>query len=144
MTRQWNGYGTATPFSLWIRELDDSTNYDVQNLDYVRFHYREGWFITVEEKRYGHSPRPAQMDTHKIISQMLAFASNTVEVRTMRGIRPIECRGHYIVSFENTCPNDSSWVRVNGKEYRDVAATVTKLFKTGTLDQPPASGEGEQ
>lgn len=119
-----------TEFSDWIRDLNDANNYDVENLDYIRFHYREGWLITIEEKRNGRYPSPAQQDTHHIVSQMLALSSGR-EVETMRGKRPIEYRGHYIVSFENTNPLDSTWVKINNNQYENVVEVVTLLLTSG-------------
>ena len=125
----------TTRFSDWIRViLDDSKNYDVENLDFIRFHYREGWLITIEEKCYGASPSMAQKDTHNIISQMLMLSSGEA-VNTLRGYRPIEYKGHYIVSFEKTHPANSDWVRINGERYNDVTSAVTKLLKKGTLKE---------
>lgn len=104
-----------TPFSDWLRSLSypyNSAVFDNQNLDYIWFNYREGWLITIEEKRYGAMPTDAQADTHNIIAQMLARASGGV-YKTWRGWRNIEYRGHYLVVFEKTTPNDSNWIKIN-------------------------------
>jgi hypothetical protein len=138
MTREWNDKDRPpTPFSLWIRNLRyplNSGNYDAQNLDYIWFHYRQGWFITIEEKRFGHQSRNAQSDTHSIVSQLLTLASGQ-SVMTMRGKRPIVYRGHYIVSFEQTTPDDSAWVRINQTLYCDPPRATIELLTYGAL--PP-------
>lgn len=139
MTREFMGYGEPTPFSNWIRKvMDDSKNYDVENLDFIRFHYRDGWFVTIEEKRYGAQPKPAQADTHNIVAQMLKIASGS-KVKTMRGVRPIVYKGHFVVSFEKTTPDDSQWVKINGKKYTNPRNAVTHLLKDGNVfDEPTA------
>ncbi len=123
---------THTPFSDWIRKLNDSSSYDVQNLDYVRFAYRDGWLMTIEEKRNGSSSSGAQSDTHSIIRQMLLHSSGQ-PVKTWRGVRPITYKDHFNVSFQNTTPADSSWVRINGALYKEPKTVVTRLLKTGGL-----------
>ena len=114
----------STEFGLWLREQPelDSINFDCQNLDYVWFAYRDGWLITIEEKRHGSKPTIAQSDTHNIVQQMLTLASkisNTIDYKfqTMRGKRVISYLGHYLVQFEKTNPEDSEWIKINDKEY---------------------------
>lgn len=144
MTRKDNGFQERTPFSHWITDvLNDSQNYDVENLDYIRFHYRDGWFVTIEEKRFGASSTPAQLDTHNIVAQLLTIASGS-KVKTWRGIRPIVYKGHFVVSFEKTTPEDSSWVRINGKKYMNPRKAVTVLFKDGDLFAEPPIPLSEQ
>lgn len=129
-------FDSTTPFSQWIRKLPPplhSGNFDYQNLDGIWNSYRDGWYITLEEKRYGaKSDDRSQRDTHKMVSQMLAIASQSM-VMTLRGRRPYSFRGHYEVSFEKTSPEDSAWVRVNGTQYDNPAETVKKLLSTGRL-----------
>lgn len=106
----------STPMSRWFRSLSapfTSAHFDNQNLDYVWFRYREGWLITIEEKRFGGRSTSAQLDTHGVIAQMLHAASGA-RVKTQRGVRPIEYRGHYLVRLENTTPDNSAWIEVNG------------------------------
>ena len=113
MTRAANNPNDFTPFSHWLRALPDPLSSRVisnQNLDYIWHNYRESWLITIEEKRHGGSVPPAQQDTHYIIEQMLT-ASSGLRVQTLRGIRPIEYRGHYVIRFENTTPDDGRiWI----------------------------------
>jgi hypothetical protein len=135
MTRQWEGKGgvKSTPFSIWIRQvLDDSGEYDVQDLDFIRFCYRAGWLITIEEKQYGAVQQFAQRDTQAIIEQMLHNASG-VEVITARGLRPIHYRGHYVLIFEKTSPSDSSWVKINNELFGNPVEVVTGLLKEGSI-----------
>lgn len=108
----------ATPFSDWLREVAPglglgSESFDAENLDYIWFQYRQGWYITIEEKQYGGHCSRAQRDTHGMVAQMLSISSGKA-VETLRGKRAIEYRGHYVVIFENTTPDNSSWIRING------------------------------
>jgi len=111
----------STPFSDWLRSAQcpeelSSRFFDCQNLDYIWFNYREGWLITLEEKQFGKSITANQSDTHRIIQQLLETgAKNGVPVQTMRGKRKIEYRGHYLVVFSRTMPDDSEWIKINGK-----------------------------
>jgi len=134
---------THTPFSDWIRKLNDSSSYDVQNLDYVRFAYRDGWLVTIEEKRNGSSSSNAQSDTHSILAQMLQIASGS-KVKTWRGVRPIFYKGHFVVSFENTTPDDSRWVRINGKKYENPQKAAVVLLKDGNVFDEPRLPLDEQ
>ena len=109
---------TMTPFSHWLRGLApplDSKMFDNQNLDYIWHNYRQAWFITLEEKRYGKRSSQAQMDTHNIVAQMLTLAS-PAWVSTLRGLRKVEYRGHYVVIFDKTSPDDSRIIFVNEQE----------------------------
>lgn len=134
MTRSYQGdEKERTPFSAWIRALPnplDSTNFDCQNLDYIWFCYRAGWFITIEEKRFGGKSRSAQSDTHSIIAQLLTLASGQ-PIQTMRGKRPIVYRGHFTVVFENTMPDDSTWVSVNNVRSNNPNERIIQLLKKG-------------
>ncbi|MFH0902264.1 MAG: hypothetical protein V2A73_16660 [Pseudomonadota bacterium] len=123
----------STPFSLWLRALPEphtSRRFDNQNLDYIWHCYRDHWLITLEEKRYGGQCTDAQDDTHGIVAQMLTTASGT-RVRTMRGVRSKAYRGHYVVRFEKTTPDDSTWITVNGVFV--TKADLLLLLLTGQL-----------
>lgn len=124
-----------TPFSRWIRNLPKPLNseyFDCQNLDYIWFAYRAAWLVTIEEKRFGARSTAAQGDTHNIIRQLLNLASGS-EVVTLRGKRKIEYRGHFVVSFEQTTPEDSAWVMVNNQRYDDPKAIIEYLLLNGKL-----------
>lgn len=127
-------FDSTTPFSQWIRSLPPplhSGNYDYQNLDGIWNSYRDGWFITIEEKRYGaHSDAKSQRDTHNIVRQMFLIASHSL-VQTLRGMRPYEYRGHYELSFEKTSPLDSAWVDINTIRHTEPTEVVKKLLLTG-------------
>lgn len=124
---------SMTPFSQWLRALPapyDSASYDNQNLDYIWFNFRQGWLITMEEKRFGARQTVAQADTQSIVAQMLAFASGHI-VTTLRGRRKIEYRGHFLIVFQNTTPDDSEWITVNGEKVsRD---ELLELLQTGKV-----------
>lgn len=125
----------STHFSDWLRELKSPLNsayYDCQNLDYIWFQYREGWFITIEEKMLGLRCNKNQKDTHGIVSQLLRIGSETGRViKTLRGMRHVEYRGHYEITFEQTTPDDSQWVLINGLRYSP--EIVCYLLRTGNL-----------
>lgn len=130
MTRQRQD-DHSTEFGLWLRRLKpplSSANYDAENLDYIWFNYRQGWFITIEEKRFDAKATKAQLDTHGIVSQMLMMSSGR-EVETMRGVRPIFYRGHYCIAFENTNPEDSAWIKINGEQSSQ--EELLETLKTG-------------
>lgn len=111
----------STPFSDWLRSEQcpeglSSRFFDCQNLDYIWFNYREGWLITVEEKQFGKSISANQSDTHQIVQQLLEIgAKSGIPVQTLRGERAIEYRGHYLIVFSGTTPDDSEWIKINGK-----------------------------
>lgn len=111
----------STTFSLWLRDLPypyTSQNFSNQNLDYIWHNYREHWFITIEEKTRGGSDPDnpsamAQRDTHGIVEQMLKHADGSKVQTLFRGQRAMRYRGHYLVVFQNTSPDDSAWVTIN-------------------------------
>lgn len=125
---------TGTQFGTWLRtqhqELIGSNQFSAQNLDYIWHNYRDGWFITIEEKRWRKASDKAQLDTHGIVAQMLK-ASNGIPVQTMRGVRPAEYKGHYVIVFENTTPADG-WVNVNHQ--RVTEQELIKLLTTGKIE----------
>ena len=132
-----------TPFSDWLRDLPvplDSSCISLQNLDYVWHNYRENWFITMEEKQNAATCPPAQRDTHGIVYQFLKLASEVLDltrgnvragINSKRNWRKVEYRGHYVISFENTSPDDSGWIRINGNKLGCVE--LTTLLATGRL-----------
>lgn len=134
----------SSAFSDWLRNLPppyDSSNISNQNLDYVWHNYREDWFITIEEKMNGASCTYAQRDTHAIVYSLLKIASGLLEITkgfvwsTMREEwKRIEYRGHYVVSFEKTNPDDSEWIRINGEIANK--ADLLRLLKQGNLEEP--------
>jgi len=117
LTRQRNDKH-STEFGLWLREQKDinSSKYDAQNLDFIWFAYKAGWVLLLEEKRYNSSQSFAQKDTHNIVHQMLEFASGHI-IDTAKGKRRIDYRGYFLIQFENTNPDDSDWIKINGKKH---------------------------
>lgn len=110
-----NPQAMGTPFSLWLRglppPLDSSSVFDT-DMDHVWFNYREGWFITIEDKINGKTPRGQQQEVLDIVSEKLS-RSSPMKHQTIRGERPIEYRGHYTIAFEKTNPDDSKWIKIN-------------------------------
>jgi len=121
MTRQRMD-GKGTPFGEWLRTRHQgkigSHTFSAQNLDYIWHNYRENWFITIEEKRYGgmrdRSAQRAQRDTHGIVAQLLEGSSG-MDVDTLRGHRRAEYRGHYEIVFDRTSPDDGD-MTINGRQ----------------------------
>lgn len=131
----------GTQFGSWLRELGyplNSRRISVHNLDYIFHNYRENWFITLEEKRKRGRVEPSQDDTHFIVVQLLEAASGTEVLSSMReDVRHVEYRGHYIVVFENTTPDDSKWIRVTDRMKNEMQIVDTDgllyLLTTGSL-----------
>lgn len=147
MTREHLGYGDPTPFSNWLRALPaplDSSTVSNQNLDYVWHDYRTNRLLTIEEKRHRGASAPAQTDTHGVVAQMLHAASGMF-VQTMRGLRPVEYVGHYVIRFENTSPDDGRlWI--NGTETSPSVLVALLGFDAeaiALLANPPLSGDGD-
>lgn len=130
----------ATPFSDWLRSSQcpeelSSKFFDCENLDYVWFNYREGWFIIIEEKQFGKNISVNQLDTHRVIHQLLEIgAKSGIPIETMRGKRKIEYRGYYIVVFSNSTPDDSEWIKINGVLCGK--NELLHLLKFGSLPHP--------
>ena len=110
--------GTPTPsgtnFSNWIRA--QPIDHFITDIDFVVHDFRKNTIMTLEEKCKGSKPSKTQIDTLYVIYQMLRN-SNGMEVNTLRGRRPVHYRGHHTVSFENTSPEDSKWIAVDGMQY---------------------------
>lgn len=97
---------SGTPFSRWLRDTEIKAS--CHDIDYVWHNYREGWFITLEEKTNGAQQSISQRDTHATVFQMLR-ASSPHRCLTLRGWRNIEYRGHYVISFEHTTPDNGTF-----------------------------------
>lgn len=120
MTKQQIYENGASLFSQWLRGnevaahgLSGKQFASVTDIDFVWFAYRkeEAWYILLEEKCYGKTPEPSQNDTLSVITQHLYLGSERKhKLKTWRGSRPIEFRGTYVISFEQTFPNDSQWI----------------------------------
>ncbi len=136
MTKQ-SIYREGSPFSEWLRKLSqplDSSVISNHNLDYIWHNYRQNWLILIEEKQFGGHQTFAQHDTHSIVDQMLHYASeHNCMVKNARGKMIQEnYRGYYLVVFENTNPEDSTWISINGR-----LATKQELYcllSTGSFD----------
>lgn len=135
-----NSVLSGTQFGFWLRgcQLTSGAGYAAHNLDYIWHQFRDDWFITIEEKRYGGESTESQQDTHSIVVRFLQFASDNIEeifvgFANRRRRAKVEYRGHYVIVFENTTPDDSSWVKINNKEYNNPEETILHLLKTGQV-----------
>ena len=127
----------STEFGLWLRrqhqQMIGSHTYSAQNLDYIWHNYKQNWLITIEEKRYGSRCTFAQRDTHGIVAQMLEMASGT-QCRNERGqLVKVEYRGHYVIVFSNTNPEDGA-IRINNQPA--TTDDLLRLLTTGCLAIP--------
>jgi hypothetical protein len=105
---------TGTNFSNWIRA--QPINHFITDIDFLVHDFRKNTIMTLEEKCKGAMPSKTQVDTHYVLYQMLKN-SNGMEVKTLRGVRPVHYRGHHVISFENTSPEDSEWLSIDGSRY---------------------------
>lgn len=137
-------YGTE--FSRWLRKLPgdlSSSRFSCHNLDYIWHNYKDDWFITIEEKRNGGRCTSSQKDTHRIVYQMLKKASEFLKdkQKTLRvglnGNRRavVDFRGHYVVIFEKSTPDNSTWILINNERFDKPEAkkTILTLLKTGKI-----------
>ncbi len=118
-----------TKYSLWLRNLPYPFNgrlCSAQNLDYVWLRFYDNWFITMEEKtnskEYNLNNRSdlSQIQSHGLLNQMLTFASGNefdISFGTTKRIERVTYNGHYLIIFEKTNPDDSDWIKINGKEH---------------------------
>lgn len=137
-----------SPFSNWLRALPapyDSAYVSLHNLDFIWHYYKEDWFITIEEKQFGGKSRDAQWDTHGVVYQLLRMGSDLGKgIRTGLRRRRIEklvsYKGHYVIVFEKTNPDDSGWIRIKGPGAGKTGKIITKidllyLLRTGDLNE---------
>jgi len=127
----------STEFGLYLRKLRyplSSAVCDAQNLDFIWHNYRENWFILIEEKRYGSKSSFAQRDTHGMISQLLEKASGCQVWTAKRTLKKKEYRGYYLIQFQNTSPEDSSWYLINDCVFKDDSGLL-HLLTYGSLPE---------
>lgn len=128
---------SATPFSLWLRELEyplNSMRCVAHDLDYIWHCYREDWFITLEEKRNFGKPSRSQENTHSIVTQLLSIASGCT-IMLEGTTKQIEYRGHYVIQFQKDAPDNSDSLIINGSDYLGIFGdrAVKHLLNTGSL-----------
>lgn len=129
----------SSNFSEWLRQLPppwDSREggFSNHNLDFIWHNYKERWVITIEEKTRGGTVSYSQEHTHAVIAAMLEAASGQyLNIRYAGKIehRPVEYRGHYVVRFQNTTPDDSGWITINDQIV--TRQEVLEWLRTGSL-----------
>jgi hypothetical protein len=139
-------YGTE--FSQWLRKLPgylSSSHFSCQNLDYIWHNYKADWFITIEEKRNGGKCTSSQLDTHRMIYQMLKIASDVLKIAKgvlrlgLNGDRKaaIDFRGHYVIIFEKSTPDNSTWILINKQRFYEPEAkeAILTLLRTGQIER---------
>lgn len=126
-------------FSKWLNKNEklDSITYklDIQDLDYAIHQYdnpKTGKIeyigdkicnmMLLEEKCFMRRQSFPQKDTHCIIDQALHNMSGQI-VKTARGKKYLQYHGYFLISFENTSPDDGD-IFINYKK-----VTKNKLIK---------------
>jgi len=95
----------ATEFSKWLREqkeIDSKDGYLATNIDYLWTNWKtNGEWMMIEEKRHCSEPKSWQVKMFE-----------TLDSACKKG--DIKYRGFYILTFENTSPNDGLiWLHGN-------------------------------
>lgn len=125
-------------FSKWLSRYSQhyGKQVNIQDIDYIIHDYNEGWYITIEEKTRGASGNDrksfGQIRVQDFISRALTRGSIKKEVWPNR--YDPEYRGHYVIVFSGTSPDDSEWISINGTTYTDFA-DFHELMQTGYLPQ---------
>lgn len=128
------GQTHGSQFSKWLRKQNgflSSQNFVGHNLDYIWFNYKQNWFITLEEKTNGGECTNSQKQVHNLLAQMLQFASGQafdVSFGNKKEIAKVEYKGHYVIQFEKTNPDDSQWIKINGRKYNDKTCVKVLLM----------------
>lgn len=111
MTRQLEYSCAGTPLGSWFRNnLKDSKDglviFDADITLYLTYEYNKKILMLVEEKAHGDTIHKAQGMTLPVITKMLAL-----------GAKPagIEYWGLHILQMENTTPDNSAWIKWDGK-----------------------------
>jgi hypothetical protein len=84
------------------------------DLDFVWWAYRQGWFITIEEKQNSSPIRAEQKEVLDLVVYRLSLIDRLLQT-TIRGDRLITYKGHYNIIFQHTTPEDSEWMKINDK-----------------------------
>ncbi len=112
MTRRRNDKH-STEFGLWLRqqkEIDSKLGYVASNIDYMWSNYKSGLWMIIEEKRHGRQPTYSQTKMFPVIDKACCSDANY--------------RGLHVLVFEQTDPNDSSWMQWDG-----VKITLPELMR---------------
>jgi hypothetical protein len=132
----------GTAFSLWLRQLPYPLNshngYYNTDIDNVWWAFREGWFVTLEEKQHGGRVSSNQQEVLDLLEERLILAKKLLQP-TLRGERAVEYRGHYNIIFQNTDPDNSLWIAINNETHNKDA--LLHLLERGHL---PGRGAIEQ
>ena len=119
MTRQLEYSCAGTPLGSWFRSsLKDSRDglviLDADITLYFMYEYNKKILMLVEEKSRGDIVHTAQGMTLPVISKMLSLGAKMAEISFW---------GLHILSMENTTPDNSAWIRWDGK------ATTSEVVK---------------
>lgn len=93
---------SSTQFGIWLRqqpEIDSALGFVATNLDYVWKNWKQGWWMLIEEKRFGYEPRFYQRQIFETLDRAARSDPNY--------------RGFFTVVFENTNPDDGN-ILING------------------------------
>lgn len=142
----------GTPFSNWLRKLKKSeltsTNFNNQNLDYIWYNWRKYWFITIEEKQECGKSSEAQYELHHLLKQILYEGTKSGKIFNVgrRGEHSVEYRGHYLIVFQNTTPENSKYIKINGIEIREkenIPMIIKSLLEHGELNGILSNKDGD-
>lgn len=100
----------STEFGLWLRaqkEIDSSIGYRASNLDFIWHNKETGDWLLIEEKRYRSETKEWQRKVFSLLD---------------KSIRDEKYRGIYLLTFENTSPEDG-WMslgKLEGIFFKDI------------------------
>lgn len=123
----------GTLFSLWLRDeerLKSEYGYVTTNLDFIWRDYKKNWLILIEEKIQNGDVTKVQEKTFFILDKALQLWSMISLKFNLPG--KIKYNGFYLIQFENESPDDSEWIKINGKKYDK--SHLLFLLHNGTLE----------
>lgn len=94
----------STEFGLWLREqskIDSCLGFITTNIDYIWKNYKTGKWMIIEEKRHNSKPKDWQIKIFDMINWCAKYHKDYL--------------GFYIITFENTSPEDGK-IYLNEKE----------------------------
>jgi len=94
---------TSTEFGIWLREqpeIDSGLCYTATNVDYLWTNYKSGYWMLIEEKRFGKLPAFYQVEMYKLLDNIKLIDK--------------KYKGFHVLVFENTSPSDGG-IYMDGK-----------------------------
>lgn len=121
MTREIEIVNAGTPFGRWMRQflMDSHQGLSITDIDtivYVLNEYKKNIIMLIEEKASGDTVHNGQGLTLGVLSTMLSVAARIIG---------IEFWGLHVLRMQNTTPENSQWIRWDGKQ---ITAETLKKF----------------